>query len=92
MQAFSFIKNLSSFISLESALTLSQKSGKVLNFSSTLDTSIRSGGHGAISNLDQTISIPFKQKLYQFLLKLNEDSTWEDILDQTDDLTGSTLS
>jgi hypothetical protein len=32
--------------------------------------------------LDQSVSIPFKQRLYQYLLKLNEDSTWDEILDQ----------
>ena len=37
-----------------------------------------------MSNLDQTLAIPFKQKLYDFLLKMNEDSTWEDILEQDD--------
>ena len=37
-----------------------------------------------MSNLDQTLAIPFKQKLYDFLVKMNEDSTWEDILEQDD--------
>ena len=82
MQAFSFIKSLSTAISLESVLTVSLKSGRTLNFSSRLDQSLNPRSKtSSMSNLDQTVSIPFKQKLYQYLLKLNEDSSWEDILD-----------
>jgi hypothetical protein len=85
MQAFSFIKSLSTFISLEGAMNLNQKgSGKSLNFSSKLEPVIKSGAQGVMSNLDQTLAIPFKQKLYDFLVKMNEDSTWEDILEQDD--------
>jgi hypothetical protein len=66
-------------------MNLNQKgSGKSLNFSSKLEPAIKSGAQGVMSNLDQTLAIPFKQKLYDFLLKMNEDSTWEDILEQDD--------
>lgn len=54
MLTFTFIKSLSTFVSLESALILSSKNGKMVNFSSKVDSFIKTSGKsgGAISNLD----------------------------------------
>lgn len=76
MRAFEFMKTLSTFICLETVLVASNM-GKQLNFSSNHLEEHYGNRPVATSNAH---SIPIKQRLYQYLIKLEENARYDLLL------------
>ncbi len=81
-KGFEFIKKLSTFISLETVLVASDFSqGKRLNFSSNLNESETK--HFA-SGTESALSIPIKQRLYSYLLELEDQTRYKALFSSMD--------